>query len=144
MSWRIQQILAVRKEESRKSQGRSAGYWEFQSRDFIFFYNAVIIFSKHDRIHEKNSQHLRAFKLWINVIHKMLSFLFRISLSHLPLWHVFLRASHFSASEVFITRIFYPYLLSRRNIPYVYCPERRKIMEVKRESVSKELQSLIT
>lgn len=33
---------------------------------------------------------------------------------------------------------------SRRNIPYMYCPERRKILEVKRESVSKELQSLIT
>lgn len=55
-----------------------------------------MLFSEHEKIQEKNSQHLGAFKLWINVIHRMLYSLFRISLSHSPLWHFFLRASHLS------------------------------------------------
>lgn len=36
MSWRIQKILTECKEESRKSQERPTGFWEFQNHDLIF------------------------------------------------------------------------------------------------------------
>lgn len=53
--------------------------------------------SEYDRIHESYSQCLGDFKLWIHSIHKTLYSLFSTSLFHSLLWHIFLRASHFSS-----------------------------------------------
>lgn len=96
-----------------------------------------MLFSEHEKIQEKNSQHLGAFKLWINVIHRMLYSLFRISLSHSPLW---LLTS--VVERHLLPGSSTPIYLSRRNIPYLYCPERRKIMEVKKSYKTSLLKGL--
>lgn len=98
-----------------------------------------MLFSEHEKIQEKNSQHLGAFKLWINVIHRMLYSLFRISVSHSPLWHFFLRASHLSGWEAFIARIFYPYLFEQKKHTLPLLPREKE-----NHGSEKKLQNLTT
>lgn len=97
-----------------------------------------MLFSEHDRVHDKNFQCLGAFTLLINVIHKMLYFLFCISSIH---------PSGTFSSEL-LTSPVERHLLPGSSI-LIYS-SRRTTSTVQKEgksvkkSVSKELQSLTT
>lgn len=99
---------------------------------FVCLHNTVMLLTDQDRTYEKNPQHLGAFKLQIKVIHKNAVFSFL---------HFFLSHSSGTFSSELLTSVAERCLLpgsstlissSRRNIPYTYCPDRKKIMEVKK------------